>query len=89
MVRPKAHSTGEVGTLRPISFLPSARVFREKFARACPSTGPEGYAVRVEDLSKTETEMGSLSLENLGPGNSFHKGAKACQDQPWLRLQRS
>jgi hypothetical protein len=42
----------------------------EKFARPYPSAELEGYAVRIEDLSKTELGMGRLSLRELGPAGS-------------------
>ena len=53
---------------------------------ACPFTGPEGYAVRVEDLSKTEFGMGSLSFEKCcWAGHQGQKiltaeGAQKCRE---------
>src|SRR5258708_32939148 len=55
----------------PAWFLPCTLGVREKFARPCLFIRLEGYAVRVEDLSKTETKMERLSLENQSPENSL------------------
>jgi len=58
---------GEVSGARATSFLLRGGRFEEKFAEPCPSTRAGSYALRVEDLSKTESRIGRLSLVKVGP----------------------
>ena len=62
MVRPLVLHGMTVRLFEGCRILPCATEFEEKFTRPCLFIGLEGYAVRVEDLSKTEAWVVRLNL---------------------------